>query len=63
MEPSSDKTVEIVTTHPMSVDLQLLKDIYNVITVANQRCQWKMSELLSELIHVRWITDSSIGVK
>ena len=45
MEPSSDKTVEIVTTHPMSVDLQLLKDIYNVITVANQRCQWKMSEL------------------
>ena len=45
MEPSSDKTVEIVTAHPVSVDLQFLKDIHNVITVANQRCQWKMSEL------------------
>ena len=45
MESSSDKTVEIVTTHPVSVDLQFLKDIHNVITVANQRCQWKMSEL------------------
>ena len=45
MESPSDKTVEIVTTHPVSVDLQFLKDIHNVITVANQRCQWKMSEL------------------
>ena len=38
-------TEQPVTAHPVSVDLQFLKDIHNVITVANQRCQWKMSEL------------------
>ena len=42
MESSTEQPV---TAHPVSVDLQLLKDIYNVITVANQRCQWKISEL------------------
>ena len=42
MESSTEQPV---TTHPVSVDLQFLKDIHNVITVANQRCQWKMSEL------------------
>jgi len=42
MESSTEQPV---TAHPVSVDLQFLKDIHNVITVANQRCQWKMSEL------------------
>ena len=42
MESSTEQPV---TAHPVSVDLQFLKDIHNVIMVANQRCQWKMSEL------------------
>ena len=40
-----ESTKEIPTEDIVKVDLQLLKDIHNVITVANQRCQWKMSEL------------------
>jgi len=42
MESSTEQPV---TAYPVSVDLQFLKDIHNLITVANQRCQWKMSEL------------------
>ena len=40
-----ESTKEIPTEDIVKVDLQLLQDIHNVITVANQRCQWKMSEL------------------
>ena len=40
-----ESTKEIPTEDIVKVDLQLLKDIHNVITVANQRCQWKISEL------------------
>ena len=49
---------EIPTEDLVKVDLQLLKDIHNMITVANQRCHWKISELYPLGLLVKSLEDT-----